>query len=284
MNENQKKRLRTFPGLEAKDFQHPSDVSATEALKQIPGLDKVVAKVLEYSLERIFYLQNIAGSVRVTPKMFGRLHRTLGWGCKILDLEEPEFYVKLDPVPNAYTFGHTKPFVVMTTGLIDLLDDKECFFVIGHELGHIKADHVLYTTLAHNISAIVAMIGQATFGIGNIVGQALVISLHEWYRKAELTCDRAGLLCVQEVEPCLQGFMKMAGGASRLYEEMDHEEFLTQVRAFEDADESLLNRTYKGLITTYRTHPFPVLRAKELDLWHRDGYQQFNDWPKSNGI
>ena len=146
MTERKKrKRLRTYPGFTAKDFQHPSDVSATAALKQVPALDKVIAKVMEYSLERIFYLDNIANSVRVTPTMFGRLYRALGWGCQVLEIEEPEFYGKLDPVPNAFTYGHTKPFVVMTTGLIDLLDDEECFFVIGHELGHIKANHVLYT-------------------------------------------------------------------------------------------------------------------------------------------
>lgn len=274
-----KKRLRTYPGLTAKDFQHPLDVSATEALKQVPALDKVIATVMEYSLERIFYLDNIANSVRVTPKMFGRLHRALGWGCKVLDIEEPEFYVRLDPVPNAFTYGHTKPFVVLTTGLIDLLDDEETFFVIGHELGHIKANHVLYTTLANNLSLIIEIIGNATFGIGTIIGQALAIALYDWYRKAELTCDRAGLLCVQELNPCLQSFMKMAGGASRLYEEMDHEEFLSQVRAYEAADESLLNRAYKSLLTTYRTHPVPIMRAHELDRWHNDGYQQFENWP-----
>ena len=85
-----RKRLRTYPGFTAKDFQHPSDV-ATAALKQVPALDKVIAKVMEYSLGRIFYLDNIANNVRVTPKMFGRLHRALGWGCQVLEIEEPEF-------------------------------------------------------------------------------------------------------------------------------------------------------------------------------------------------
>ena len=133
MSETRKRQLRTFPNLEAKDFQHPHDIAATEALKAVPGLDRVIAKIMEYSLERVFYLENIASSVRVTPRMFGRLYRSLGWGCQILDLEEPELYVTLDPVPNAYTYGHTRPFVVLTSGLVDMLDDEECFFVIAHE-------------------------------------------------------------------------------------------------------------------------------------------------------
>ena len=273
MSETRKRQLRTFPNLAAKDFQHPHDAAATEVLKAVPGLDTVIAKIMEYGLERLFYLDNIASSVRVTPRMFGRLHRSLGWGCQILDLEEPELYVTLDPVPNAYTYGHTRPFVVLTSGLVDMLDDEECFFVIAHELGHIKAAHVLYMIMARNISTLMTIIGQATLGLGSLLGQGLVVALHDWYRKAELTSDRAGLLCVQELEPCMRAFMKMAGGTSRLYSEMDHAEFLQQIRAYEDADELLLNKAYKGVLTMYRTHPFPILRAQELDAWHKDGYR-----------
>ena len=186
MNETKKKKLRTFPGLDAKDFQHPWDATATEALKSIPGLNLIIAKIMEYGLERVFYLHNTASNVRVTARQFSRLHRALSWGCKIIGVEEPEMYVELDPTPNAYTYGHTRPFIVLTSGLVDMLDDEERFFIIAHELGHIKAGHVLYTIIARN---------------------------------------------------------------------------------------STLNKAYKALLTAYRTHPFPILRAKELDEWHSGGYR-----------
>jgi hypothetical protein len=67
--------------------------------------------------------------------------------------------------------------------------------------------------------------------------------------------------------------MKLAGGASRLYSEMDKKEFIRQIREYESADVSTLNKIYKVLLTTYRTHPFPILRAKELDEWHSSGYR-----------
>jgi Zn-dependent protease with chaperone function len=274
MAESRKRKLVTFPGLTADQFQHPDDVNATAALRSVPGLDTIVSKVLEYGFERLYYLDNVAGNVRVGPRQLPRLYRALQWGCKILDVAEPEMYVTLDPVPNAFTFGHTRPFIVLTSGLVDMLDDEERFFVVAHELGHIKASHVLYTVLAKNIAAIVALIGQATLGIGALLGQGLVIALNDWFRKAELTADRAGLLCVQDLEPCLRAFMKMAGGARRLYEEMDYHEFVRQIREYEDADRSNLNKAYKVLITLYRTHPFPILRAKELDLWHSTGYRE----------
>jgi Zn-dependent protease with chaperone function len=274
MSEPKRRKLRAWPGLEAGQFQHPDDIKATEALRSVPGLDTVVSKIMEYGFERLYYLDNVAGNVRVTEKMFGRLYKSLRWGCQILDVEEPELYIHVDPVPNAFTYGHTRPFIVMTSGLVDMLDDEERFFVLAHELGHIKADHVLYTVLAKNIAAIMTLIGQATLGIGSLLGQGLVLALYDWFRKAELTADRAGLLCTQDLDPCIRTFMKLAGGASRLYGEMDQNEFLRQIRAYEDSDRSNLNKAYKILLTVYRTHPFPILRAKELDLWHGTGYRE----------
>jgi Zn-dependent protease with chaperone function len=267
-----RKQLKTFPGLAAGEFQHPHDAAATEALASVPGLDLVVSKVMEYGLERLSYLQNIADNIRVTPRMLPRLHRYLGWGCRILDLDEPELYVTLNPTPNAYTFGHKNPFVVLTSGLVELLGDEELMVVIGHELGHIKAGHVLYTMLATNIASIIAAIGQATLGIGTLLGQGLVVALHDWYRKAELTADRAGLLCVQDIEPCLNVLMKLAGGGGRLWAEMDKQEFLRQIDAYDEADRSTLSRAYKMWLTAFRTHPFPIMRAKELRAWHARGY------------
>ena len=210
--------------------------------------------------------------MRVDRAHVPRLYRCLGWGCRILDVEEPELYVTLDPVPNAFTYGHTRPFIVLTSGLIDMLGRRGALLrhrprARPHQ-GRPRALH----RAGHNIAAIVEIIGQATLGIGSLLGQGLVLALHNWYRKAELTADRAGLLCVQDLEPVHRVFMKLAGGAARLYEEMDQNEFMRQIRAYEDADTSTLNKAYKTLITAWRTHPFPILRARELDAWHREGY------------
>lgn len=266
------RKLRPLPGLTADEFRHPTDVRATEALKRVPGLDKVMAKILEYGLERLYYVDNVASNLRVTPRMFPRLHRSLTWACKILDVAEPELYVATDPVPNAFTYGHTRPFITLHSGLIDILSDEELFFVISHEVGHIKAGHVLYGTMARNIAAVISLLGQATFGIGSLLGQGLVVALYEWYRCAELTADRAALLCMQDIEPARDTFMKLAGGTSRMAADMDRDEFLRQVREYEDVDRSSLDKAYKFLLTLVRTHPFAMQRAKELELWFEDGY------------
>ncbi len=266
-----KRKLRTFPDLDPQAVMHPWDVQATRTLAKVPGLEMLTKKVMEYGFERVFYLENIADNVRVGDKMFPRLYRLLQWGCKILGVAEPELYVTTDPIPNAYTYGHTRPFMVLSSGLMDMLDDQELLFVVGHELGHIKYGHVLYTVLARNLTIILELVGKATLGLGQLLGYGLALPLFDWYRKAELSADRAGLLCVQDKDVPIRTLMKLAGGSSTMFSQMDEAEFMRQVRAYEEADDSTLNKMYKVLITAFRTHPFPIMRAKHLDEWIRSG-------------
>ena len=272
-----KRKLRPLQGLSVEEFRHPHDARATEALRKVPGLEKVMTKILEYGLERLYYVDNIASNLRVTPKMFPRLHRSLTWACKILDVPEPEMYVTLDPAVTAFTYGHTKPFITLSSGIVDALTDEQLFFVIAHEVGHIKSGHVLYGTMARNIAAVIDFLGTATLGFGALLGQGLVIALYEWYRCAELTADRAALLCVQDLEPARDAFMKLAGGTTRLAAEMDRDEFLRQVRAYEEVDRSDLDKAYKVLLTLQRMHPFAMQRAKELEVWFELGYAELMD-------
>lgn len=266
-----RRRLRTFRHLDPEQVMHPWDAKATASLRRVPGFELATRKMMEYGLERIFYLENTADNVRVTDCMFPRLRRYLQWGCKILGVEEPEMYVTMDPVPNAYTYGHTRPFVVLTSGLVDMLDEQERMFVIGHELGHIKFGHVLYTVLAENIRVVIDLIGKATLGVGSLLGTGLALPLLDWYRKAELSADRAALLCVQDKDVAFRTFMKLAGGSMAMAQQMEPAEFMRQIRDYEDADESTLNKAYKLWITAFRTHPFPIMRANHLDQWIESG-------------
>ena len=129
--------------------------------------------------------------------------------------------------------------------------------------------------LAKNIAAIMALIGQVTLGIGTLLGQGLVIALNDWFRKAELTADRAGLLCVQDIEPCLRTFMKLAGGArprsTRRWTSTPSSSRSAPTRTPTARTSTRPTRSSSPL---YRTHPFPILRAKQLDAWHSTGYRE----------
>src|SRR5215467_47301 len=184
MSAVQPKARRRFPGLDPAALQHPNDRAALGALQRIPGLDIVVRKFIELFPERVAYIQNVAQTVRVSKTQCPQLYALLREACVILDMREPELYVAQTPVPNAGTSGHDHPYIIVTTGLLDLMNEEEVLAVIAHELGHIKSGHVLYKTMARVISLLLQILGEMTLGIGLIVGRTLEAALLEWDRKS----------------------------------------------------------------------------------------------------
>lgn len=267
MSTAQPKTRRRFPGLNPAALQHPYDRAALGALQRVPGLDIVMRKFIELFPERVAYIQNVAQTVRVSPTQCSQLYAQLQEACAILDVREPELYVAQYPAPNAYTSGHNHPYIVITTGLLDLMSEDEILAVIAHELGHIKSGHVLYKTMARVIGLLLTIIGDMTLGIGRLVGRTLEATLLEWDRKSEFTADRAALLTVQDPQVMLTLMMKFAGGTLFQRNQMSASEFLKQADLYEEVDANLLDRIYKTLLITPLNHPLTIVRAKEIVSW-----------------
>jgi Zn-dependent protease with chaperone function len=267
MSTAQPKARRRFPGLDPVVLQHPFDRAALGALQRVPGLDIVVRKFIELFPERVAYIMNVAQTVRVSPTQCPQLYTTLQEACAILDVREPELYVAQHPVPNAYTSGHDHPYIVVTTGLLDLMNEEEVMGIVAHELGHIKSGHVLYKTMARCITLLLTIVGDMTLGIGRLIGRALEGALLEWDRKSEFTADRSALIVVQDPDVMLAIMMKLAGGTLFQRDQMDVREFLKQADLYEDVDANLLDRMYKMLLVVPTTHPLIIVRSREIMNW-----------------
>ncbi|MCP4806932.1 MAG: M48 family metallopeptidase [Proteobacteria bacterium] len=266
---------QTLSNLTEDDFIHPLDAEAMDVLKSFPGFDKMVAQLMEHGLEKILALEQTGMSVKVGPRQLPELWERYLRVCEVLNVEPPGLYVKNDPTPNAYTFGEAAPFIVITSGLLELMDPMEVDFVIGHELGHVKCHHVLYRVVAENMKLMLSIVGEVTMNIGQVVGMGLAIPLYDWYRKAELSGDRCGLLAVQDPEVALGSMMKMAAGTRKMAEQLDLTAFMAQAREYDEVSEvDDSAKLYKFLLTAWRTHPMTVMRAKHLDAWIRSGGYQ----------
>ncbi|HEY9647605.1 MAG TPA: M48 family metallopeptidase [Chroococcidiopsis sp.] len=259
-------------GLKSEHFRHPFDLEATQALKQLPGLDSVIRTLLGPVAEQFFFAENIASSVLVGEQQLPDLYQLLLDACQILDLEPPQLYVRQNPMPNAYTFAirGKQPFIVLHTSLIDMLTPAEIQAVIAHELGHLKCDHGVYLTLAN---VLILAAGQLT-PWGGMIAQNLQATLMEWVRCAEFTCDRAALLVAQDPSVVASVLMKLAGGSPKLAPLLNLDAFLAQARSYDRISDSDLGRMLKEVQTSQLTHPVPVLRAREIDRWaHSQNYQ-----------
>jgi Zn-dependent protease with chaperone function len=274
-----------FPGLTSSAFEHPADRAALEALRRTPGLDRLLKFLSDVGAERIVRIMYTGDSIRVSPRQCSRAYNDLREACAILDVPEPEFYIMQNPTPNAWAFGMQRHTLVLTTSLIDLLDDTERLYVIGHELGHIKAEHMLYRTMAIVLKEVLEYAASGLTIPGQVLSAGLLYSLYYWFRKSELTADRAGLLTVQDADVAISSLLKLAGGSKRLVDDLSVDEFTKQADLYEDMDDSVLSLYYKFMLVSLQTHPFPALRAREIrEGSHTEQYLRLlrGDYPRSN--
>ena len=255
-----------LPGISSRAYEHPADRSALVALRKLSGFDTLLRRLASLFNDRSLRLMFLASAVRANDQQFPQIHQMLLDGCYILDLPTvPELYISQNPLVNAMTLGTDKPFIVVTTGMVDLMDPEELRFVVGHELGHALSGHAVYRTMLFHLMNLVSRIAWLPV---LIPARGVIWALEEWYRKSELSCDRAGLLAGQDVEAARRALMKTAGG-HRLAE-FSHDAFHQQAREYDavpDVREGLL----KLLQLQGNTHPFAVIRFAELDRWAAEG-------------
>ncbi|MCP2260761.1 Zn-dependent protease with chaperone function [Streptoalloteichus tenebrarius] len=255
--------LVRFPEISPRAYEHPADRGALATARALPGFDAILKAISGAVGERSERLLALASSVRVSERQHPRLDRLRRECAEVLDLDPvPDLFVQRDPRPNAYTIGMDQPFIVLTTGLVELLDEEALRFAVGHEMGHALSGHALYYTVLRRLVQMVT--GLSWMPVGYWGMRAVIAALTDWYRRAELSADRAGLLCVQDPGAALRAHVMMAGASQA--DEVDTAAFLQQAAEY-DAVESVWDSVLKLGHLDGLVHPLPVVRAADLQRW-----------------
>lgn len=186
---------------------------------------KPVAYAVEASVrlfKQIGKHQLLGHAVRVSERQFPRIHGITKRASDTLGIAMPQVFVVNSPVFNAGTLGTNEDsFVMVHSALVDQYSDEELLTVIGHECGHIHNSHVAYLTALHYLTYMAGMF------VPWILQPALV-ALRTWSRRAEITCDRAGMLVAKDQAAAERAITKLAVGSRKLYEEFNLDAFLEQ--------------------------------------------------------
>src|SRR5437867_6305048 len=250
-------------------WEHPADRAALQSLRSVPGFDEVVKKVYGFIGEPGVRLIFQADAVRVGPTQFPRLNQLYTDVLTSMDWSErPELFVSQTPFANAGAFGMDRPFIVINSGTLRLLDDDEMRNVLGHELGHVMSGHALYHTIL--VLILNVSLGMLPF-LAGIALLPIQLALLEWYRKSEMSSDRAGLLASQDPTASLRMFLKMAGGGDMT--EMDLTTSLLQAKEYE-ATSGALDRVLNIPNTPGASHPLNTLRAADLQRCSEPGHYE----------
>lgn len=218
------------------------------------------AKPIELAIEaavRVFKEREraklLGNAVRVSERQFPRIDKIAKECAQTLGITPPQVYIVNSPHFNAGTYGTTEEsFIVVHSSLVSNYTDDELRFVIGHECGHIHNTHVVYLTTLALLHTMAKML------IGVLMEPA-ILALNAWSRRAEITCDRAGMLCVKDQDVAARALTKLVVGSKSLYEEFDLDAFLEQ---YEEGKESI-----GRFMEAFATHPFLPKRVLAMRVF-----------------
>jgi Zn-dependent protease with chaperone function len=176
---------------------------------------------------------NIAYPVRAALEATTRLWRDvarsdlLGTAVKVSDSQYPRVWeaakvagaalrVRVPPIFAAPSTSikvkvlgtEDAPHLIVNLDLAEKLDDNDLVAAIGHELGHVQNGHILYATALHYLT------NQAVFFVRWVI-QPAIMTLQAWSRRAEVTCDRAALLAVKDLDKTLTSMVKLELGLEK---------------------------------------------------------------------
>jgi Zn-dependent protease with chaperone function len=281
--ENQPARHRvTLTGISSRAWEHPADRGALTALRELRGFDDVVKAFFGMWNERAFRLAFLANAIRVDHRQYPRVYQRFTEAAATLDVAElPDLFVAQAPIINGQAIGMDKPFIVITTAAVEKFDDDELRALLGHEIGHVRSGHAVYKTIMMILTKWAANL--SWLPVGAIALRAIITAMFEWWRKAELSADRAGLLAGQDPAASTRLLMKLAGGGD--LSQIDTAAFLEQAAEYESGGD-LRDSFLKLGMTAYSSHPVPVARAADLRKWIDSGeYARIlgGDYPRRDG-
>ena len=202
----------------------------------------------------------LCSSVRLSRGMSPSVHKMTDHCVQKLGVDIPlELYAYAGPQFNAACF---KPedgrlFIIFSSSLLEAFDENELMFVVGHELGHHVYQH-------HDIP--VGYIATAN----QQVPASLALQLFAWTRYAEISADRAGAFCANDLSAVAQALFKLASGlTSERVVSFNLSEFLKQMDEMQAVDAEPGQGA--PVEDWFSTHPFSPLRVKALQLFHQSG-------------
>ena len=184
------------------------------------------------------------GLVRKTLKLFVEKHckdqiNSIKSSGQLVILENyPHLYkivqscyksLNVEAIPKVYVTGHLKglnalsvgtdnaPIILISRKAVIALPDEELKFMIGHELGHILQKNLM----CHTVKGLLDNLNSRSDILGPIVSDLIDVPLNQWYRCAEYTADRAGLICAGSLAPVRSLFERLCNSTLKESNEIE---------------------------------------------------------------
>lgn len=246
------------------DYVFSLDQKLRQQLMAMGPVRAIAQSLVSMAVPIYKQIQQMNG-VAVGPQQYPEIY-AIGEECaRRLGIGIPQIFIYYAPLLNAYTIAtdDVAPMIVLSSALVEAFEPQELKFVIGHECGHIHNLHGVYNTAVELMTnALAAVILQSIPVLGTVkllIQGGLMLFMMRWSRCAEVTCDRAGLICCGDVTTAQMALAKLAtGGADRL-QGINLQEYIKQI--------SNVQSTPVRLLELIQSHPLLPKRIEAIRLF-----------------
>ena len=257
-------------------YRHSLDQRAFDALNTFPKFVKLCEAFSANYSEIIAKIGNMEHLIRLNENQMPEVYAVLPPICEKLGIEVPELYYEKSKELNACTGGTAKPYIIVTSKLVDKLSKEQLASVIAHECGHIACKHNLYHSMAGYLIDGIDNSPLASFpGVRRYLTPTMVKALIFWDRCSELSADRAAVLCDGNADVFIGSLLKVHGYG----EDINKDEFIKQALDLKEfLNDSKSTKALDQLLNQWNSHPSMATRAYECyDFANSDLYKQILD-------
>lgn len=197
------------------DYAYSEDYNLRKQLDAIPHLYDIGYNICSTYASRTIQELNMY-ALAVGPNQFPEIYETGKECARRLGIAVPNIFIVDSPAINASTIStdDIEPVIMLNSALVERYTVGELQMIIGHECGHIHNKHGVYNTLSTLIlNSAIAQAGGISGLLNSLVTSGASLALNHWSRAAEVTCDRAGMICTDLLEDSYNALARLLYGA-----------------------------------------------------------------------
>lgn len=227
---------RRMDGNGIPNYAFAMDYDCRKKLDSIPRFYDAAKTITGTYVSRMTH-EYTRTSMAAGPTQFPEIYRISCDCARTLGIGMPNVFILNNPTMNAFTYAmdDIEPMVVIHSGLIERLTPGELKYIIGHECGHIQNYHSAYQYLSQLVLGVgldvtIGVISGISHLLAGLMTAGSSALLAAWSRAAEVTADRAGMICADRPEDCYSALAKiMYGGIIGSEQEIDYDAIRAQL-------------------------------------------------------
>ena len=255
------------------DVRYRGDLQDVEELMTTYRVGDYLATAEEQARDRDRGLrqQLLKDGIRLSEPISPRIFRLFREVCETVGTQTSiEVFCLPDTRVNAFASLDIQEkgnftLVAVTAGALELLTDAELKAILGHEVGHLAFEHNRLNSLVSTDE------NNPSMTVLPPLGESLFL---RWRRKAEISCDRIGLLAAGDFDVAARALLRATFGLSEKNLNLDVEALLAQIEEIRQRPE-LLDEAFAS-------HPLLPIRLKALDLFARSEKARRNGFGPSS--